>query len=78
MHAEPPEATTGRTIPNVCKFHCEGKCRKGSRCTFAHCKEDIGKDWEEPLDQLHCKALLCNDFRRFGPLALIMIKQPMH
>ena len=72
------EATTGRTILNACKFHAEGKCRKGSRCTFAHCKEDIGKDWEGPLGQQRCKAFACNDFQRLGPLALAMMQQPMH
>eukprot|EP00931_Biecheleriopsis_adriatica_P099806 TRINITY_DN7455_c0_g2_i3.p1 TRINITY_DN7455_c0_g2~~TRINITY_DN7455_c0_g2_i3.p1 ORF type:complete len:207 (+),score=26.53 TRINITY_DN7455_c0_g2_i3:50-670(+) len=44
----------------LCKFHAEGRCRRGEACTFAHSTEQI-------RDQPNfCKTRLCLAFKRSG------------
>eukprot|EP00931_Biecheleriopsis_adriatica_P099807 TRINITY_DN7455_c0_g3_i1.p1 TRINITY_DN7455_c0_g3~~TRINITY_DN7455_c0_g3_i1.p1 ORF type:complete len:214 (+),score=25.89 TRINITY_DN7455_c0_g3_i1:50-691(+) len=44
----------------LCKFHAEGRCRRGEACTFAHSTEQI-------RDQPNfAKTRLCAEFKRSG------------
>eukprot|EP00931_Biecheleriopsis_adriatica_P094162 TRINITY_DN67846_c0_g1_i1.p1 TRINITY_DN67846_c0_g1~~TRINITY_DN67846_c0_g1_i1.p1 ORF type:complete len:193 (-),score=35.23 TRINITY_DN67846_c0_g1_i1:353-931(-) len=44
----------------LCKFHLEGRCSRGTACTFAHTEDDLRKQPD------YSKTRLCSLFQRTG------------
>ena len=50
---------TGKTMTKLCQFHARGWCQRGTWCTFAHSRSEIGREWVERPHFKIRKMVLC-------------------